>query len=48
MPADEIWVNDSDLIVIPKSQILGMDNIIELVFTRGLYGVVPFNLSYTW
>lgn len=47
-PSDEIWVNDSDLIVIPKSPILVMDNFIELVFTRGIYGVVPFNLSYTW
>ena len=47
-PADEIWINDSDLIVVPKSPVLVMDNFIELVFTRGLYGVVPFNLSYSW
>ncbi len=47
-PADEIWINDSDLVVIPKSPILVLDNFIELVFTRGVYGVVPFNLSYTW
>ena len=49
LPADEIWVNDSDVIVIPKiPPILVTDNFINLVFTRGIYGVVPFNLSYTW
>jgi len=41
-PADEIWLNDSDIVVVPKSAILVADNIIELVFTRGIYGVVPF------
>ncbi|MHB1034141.1 MAG: polysaccharide biosynthesis/export family protein [Pirellulales bacterium] len=41
-PADEIWLNDSDVIVVPKGPILVIDDFIELVFTRGLYGVVPF------
>jgi polysaccharide export outer membrane protein len=44
-PADEIWVNDSDVIVIPKSPILVLDDIINLVFTRGIYGVAPYNVS---
>jgi predicted Zn-dependent peptidase len=34
-PADEIWVGDSDLIIVPKSKILQADNFIELVFTKG-------------
>lgn len=44
-PADEIWVNDADIIVIPKSPILVLDDIINLVFTRGIYGVAPYNVS---
>lgn len=48
-PADEIWIRDSDLVVVPKSSILLADDFIELVFTRGIYGVVPFstNISYS-
>ena len=41
-PADEIWLRDSDIVVIPKSPILRADDFIELIFTRGIYGVVPF------
>ena len=49
-PASEIWVGDADLIIVPKSKLLRADNFVELVFTRGLYGVVPVNgsLSYTF
>jgi polysaccharide export outer membrane protein len=48
-PAAEIWVGDSDLIIVPKSKLLRADNFIDLVFTRGLYGVIPFNgnVSYS-
>jgi len=45
-PADEIWVGDSDLIIVPKSKILLADNFVELVFTKGIYGVFPFSTSY--
>lgn len=41
-PADEIWLNDSDVVVVPKNPLLVADDAIELVFTRGIYGVVPF------
>jgi polysaccharide export outer membrane protein len=41
-PADDVWVRDSDIIIVPKSPILLLDNFINLVFTQGLYGVVPF------
>ena len=44
-PAGEIWVSDADLIIVPKSRILRADNIIELVFTKGLYGIFPFSGS---
>lgn len=40
-PADEIWLNDSDIVVIPKTPIQATDEAIEQLFTRGLYGVFP-------
>ena len=47
-PSDEIWLNDSDIVVVPKSPILVMDDWINLIFTRGLYGVAPFSASYNF
>jgi polysaccharide export outer membrane protein len=41
----EIWLADSDVIILPKSAIQRLDDFIELVFTRGIYGVVPFQTS---
>jgi polysaccharide export outer membrane protein len=41
-PADDVWVRDSDIIIVPKSPILLIDDFINLVFTRGVYGVIPF------
>jgi polysaccharide export outer membrane protein len=40
-PQGEIWLRDSDIVVVPKSLILQADDFIELVFTRGIYGVLP-------
>jgi polysaccharide biosynthesis/export protein len=40
-PPGEIWIDDSDVVIVPKSPILVADDFINLVFTRGLYGVVP-------
>jgi polysaccharide export outer membrane protein len=40
-PADEVWLRDSDIVVVPKSQLLRADDFIDLVFTRGIYGVLP-------
>jgi polysaccharide export outer membrane protein len=44
-PAGEIWLSDSDVIIVPKSHILHTDDFIELVFTRGIYGVLPVNMA---
>jgi polysaccharide export outer membrane protein len=49
-PPGEIWLDDSDIIIVPKSKILIADDFINLVFTRGIYGVIPmqgiaFNFS---
>jgi polysaccharide export outer membrane protein len=47
-PKGEIWLSDSDVIVVPKSRILEADDFINLVFTRGLYGVFPLQPSLTF
>jgi polysaccharide biosynthesis/export protein len=44
-PAGEIWLRDSDIVLVPKSPILCADDVIELVFTRGIYGVFPMNAT---
>ncbi len=44
-PAGEIWLSDSDVIIVPKGPILETTDFIELVFTRGIYGVLPFSTS---
>ena len=40
-PADEIWLRDSDVVVVPKRGLLVADELIELTFTRGLYSIFP-------
>ena len=35
------------MVLVPKEAILKTDDFINLVFTRGLYGVIPFTSSYT-
>lgn len=40
-PADEIWINDSDIVVVPKSPIQATDEVIHQFFTRGLYSLFP-------
>lgn len=41
-PVDDLWLADSDVVVIPKSKIQVCDEFIEQIFTRGVYGVLPF------
>lgn len=41
VPADDIWLNDSDIVLVPKSPIQQADEVIEQYFTRGLYSIVP-------
>jgi len=47
-PPGEIWLNDSDVIIVPKSRILEMDDLINLAFTRGFYGVLPLQPTITF
>lgn len=44
-PAGEIWLADSDVIIVPKSPILKAADFIDLVFTRGIYGVFPLQAN---
>jgi polysaccharide biosynthesis/export protein len=47
-PKGEIWLSDSDVIIVPKSRILEADDFINLVFTRGLYGVFPVSTQISF
>jgi polysaccharide export outer membrane protein len=47
-PCGEIWLGDSDVVLVPKSAILRTDDFINLVFTRGIYGVLPFSIAGTF
>ncbi|TWT92988.1 Polysaccharide biosynthesis/export protein [Neorhodopirellula pilleata] len=41
-PADEIWLRDGDVVIVPERPILLFDQFVAQVFTNGIYGVVPF------
>ena len=47
-PADEIWINDSDVVVVPKTALLVAANVIDLVFTHGVLRIVRFNGSVSF
>lgn len=40
-PADDIWLNDSDIVVVPKTPIQILDDFVGQYLTRGLYSAVP-------
>lgn len=41
-PADEIWLRDGDLIIVPPTPIARFDSFVSQVFTQGIYGIFPF------
>jgi polysaccharide export outer membrane protein len=43
--ADEIWLRDSDVVVVPENEVLQAANFIDLVFTRSIYGVLPISVG---
>lgn len=47
MPADNIWIRDLDVVVIPKTPVQLTDDAIELIFTRGIYRALPVFWTYT-
>ncbi len=44
-PADNIWLRDSDTVIVPQSGIKSMNNFVRQVFTEGIYGVFPFSYN---
>ncbi|HEY5315615.1 MAG TPA: polysaccharide biosynthesis/export family protein [Pirellulales bacterium] len=42
-PADEVWLNDSDVVVVPKAPLRVFDDYVSLAFTQGLYSILPFH-----
>lgn len=45
VPSDEIWLRDSDIVLVPKRPIQRLADAIELYFTRTLYGIFPSELG---
>jgi len=45
IPSDEIWLRDSDIILVPKRPIQRLADAIELYFSRTLYGIFPSELG---
>ncbi len=44
-PADEIWLRDNDLIIVPPRPIKVFGDFVRQVFTEGIYPMVPNFLS---
>ncbi len=40
-PADEIWLRDSDVIIVPAKPILRFNNWVQQIFVDGIYGIYP-------
>jgi protein involved in polysaccharide export with SLBB domain len=47
-PADEIWIRDGDVIILPSTPIKLFDNFVKQVFTDGIYGVAPVTATYNF
>lgn len=47
-PADEIWIRDGDVIILPSTPIRLFNNFVRQVFTEGIYGVFPVTYSYNF
>jgi polysaccharide export outer membrane protein len=45
-PSDEIWLRDSDVVLVPKQPIQRLADVIDLYFTRTLYGVIPSQFAF--
>lgn len=42
IPSDEIWLRDSDIVLVPKMSIQRLSELVDLYFTRTIYGVFRF------
>jgi polysaccharide export outer membrane protein len=43
LEANDIWLRDSDIVIVPKCAIRQLDDVINLVFTSGIYSVFPIS-----
>jgi polysaccharide biosynthesis/export protein len=49
LEADDIWLRDSDIVIVPKCAMQVIDDYVQLIFTKGIYGIVPFQgVSFTF
>ncbi len=48
IPPGNLWIDDSDVVLVPKSRILQLDDMISLLFTHGLYSAFPFTTSLSF
>jgi polysaccharide biosynthesis/export protein len=46
-PADEIFLRDSDIVLVPKSSIKRTDDFLELIMTNGVYRIFPIQVQST-
>jgi polysaccharide biosynthesis/export protein len=46
-PADEIFLRDSDIVLVPKSSIKRTDDFLELIMTNGFYRIFPVQVGQT-
>jgi polysaccharide export outer membrane protein len=44
-PADEIWLRDGDVVIVPAKPITRFNNWAEQIFTNGLYRIFPLQLD---
>jgi polysaccharide export outer membrane protein len=44
-PADEIWLRDGDVVIVPPKPIQVFDNWMDQIFTSGIYNVIPPGLN---
>ena len=44
-PADEIWLRDGDVVIVPPKPIILFDNWVQQIFTNGIYSAIPQGLQ---
>ncbi|MCG8583600.1 MAG: polysaccharide biosynthesis/export family protein [Pirellulales bacterium] len=45
LPEGDIWLNDLDVVIVPKGHLLRSADFIDLLFTRGIYGIIPADIG---
>ena len=45
IPSGEIWLRDSDIVLVPKTPILRLADAVDLYFRRTLYGIFPAEIG---